>query len=261
MPVGDVNSESRGSGARYNDGKVDLTLLPTEAWWQLAQARGLSSEEKTELAFLEEFWLGDDGALQYLIENLSEDDLIAAAEVFAYGAQKYAAWNWAKGMEWSVPVGCYLRHMLHYDDGPQDYDRESGLLHRGHAVCNLLMLQHFLLVARDLDDRPVELQPQWHEAQKQKAARESAEQVGADTPGGVSYGEPNWDLTLRAWGDPTIAWDQTIEPIIGYRSVEGETVIAFAENLPTTLLNDLSEVVAEELESRERTLATTGILR
>jgi len=26
------------------------------------------------------------------------------ARVWMYGKQKYAAWNWAKGMEWSIPL-------------------------------------------------------------------------------------------------------------------------------------------------------------
>jgi hypothetical protein len=28
MAVGDVNSNEKGSGARYNDGKADLSLIP-----------------------------------------------------------------------------------------------------------------------------------------------------------------------------------------------------------------------------------------
>jgi hypothetical protein len=79
---------------------------------------------------------------------LYEDDEYAqhidtdAAKVFGYGAVKYAPWNWAKGMPWSVPVGCIGRHLLALLWG-EELDKESGLPHRGHVGCNVMMLQHY----------------------------------------------------------------------------------------------------------------------
>lgn len=110
MSIGDVNSDARGSGARYNDGKIALDLIP-----------GIALED--------------------------------CARVFDYGRKKYAAWNWAKGMQWMVPFGCLLRHMYAWARG-EDNDPESGLPHLGHAMCNLVMLTTFARTYREGDDRP-----------------------------------------------------------------------------------------------------------
>ena len=110
MSIGDVNSTARGSGARYNDGKVALELIP-----------GLALED--------------------------------CARVFDYGRKKYAAWNWAKGMQWMVVFACLLRHLYAWARG-EDNDPESGLPHLGHAMCNLVMLTTFARTYREGDDRP-----------------------------------------------------------------------------------------------------------
>ena len=110
MPVGDVNSTERGSGARFNDGKTRFDLIPLSA-------------------------------------------LKDCADVFEYGAEKYAAWNWAKGMDWSVPYACMLRHLEAWYRG-EDTDPESGLPHLGHVMCNLIMLSHYAKNYKDGDDRP-----------------------------------------------------------------------------------------------------------
>lgn len=110
--VGDVNSQSRGSGARYNGGKPDLSLIP--------------------------------------LSTLADE-----ARVWMYGRQKYAAWNWAKGMDWSIPYACLLRHLGAWQSG-EDNDPESGLPHLAHAACNLRMLILFAQTYPEGDDRPKE---------------------------------------------------------------------------------------------------------
>lgn len=110
--VGDVNSTERGSGARYNDGKPDLSLIP--------------------LCTLED-----------------------EARVWMYGKRKYAAWNWAKGMDWSIPLACALRHLAAFQRG-EDIDKESGLPHLAHAMCNLRMLTLYSYTYPEGDDRPTE---------------------------------------------------------------------------------------------------------
>lgn len=110
MSIGDVNSNARGSGARYNDGKVAFDLIP-----------GIALED--------------------------------CARVFDYGRKKYAAWNWAKGMQWMVVFGCLLRHLYAWARG-EDNDPESGLPHLGHAMCNLVMLTTFARTYPEGDDRP-----------------------------------------------------------------------------------------------------------
>lgn len=108
--IGNVNSKEKGSGARYNNGKADLSLIPL---WTL------------------------------------EDE----AKVWMYGKNKYAAWNWAKGMDWSVPLACALRHLSSWQRG-EEIDSESGLPHLAHAMCNLRMLTLFSKTYKEGDDRP-----------------------------------------------------------------------------------------------------------
>lgn len=110
--IGDVNSQEKGSGARFNGGKPDYALIP--------------------LCTLED-----------------------EAKVWAYGKQKYAAWNWAKGMAWSVPLACLLRHMAAWQRGEEN-DPESGLPHLAHAMCNLRMLTLYSKTYPEGDDRPKE---------------------------------------------------------------------------------------------------------
>jgi len=110
MSVGDVNSQERGSGARYNSGKADFSLIP--------------------LCTLED-----------------------EAKVWEYGAKKYAAHNWMKGMPWSVPFACAMRHMAAWQKGEEN-DPESGLPHLAHAMCNLRMLTLFSKTYIEGDDRP-----------------------------------------------------------------------------------------------------------
>ncbi|HEY0062484.1 MAG TPA: dATP/dGTP diphosphohydrolase domain-containing protein [Telluria sp.] len=114
--IGDVNSQAKGSGARFNAGKPDFSLIP--------------------MATLED-----------------------EARVWMYGRQKYAAWNWTKGMPWSVPFACAMRHMAAWQRG-EECDPESGLPHLAHAMCNLRMLTLYATNFPQGDDRPTkELQP------------------------------------------------------------------------------------------------------
>ena len=77
------------------------------------------------------------------------------AKVWEYGAKKYADWNWAKGMAWSIPFECAMRHMAAWQRGEEN-DPESGLPHLAHAMCNLRMLTLYSKTFQEGDDRPVE---------------------------------------------------------------------------------------------------------
>lgn len=110
--IGDVNSQAKGSGARYNTGKPDFSLIPL---------------------------------------STMEDE----ARVWMYGQQKYAAWNWAKGMPWSAVFASLMRHMAAWQRG-EEVDAESGLPHLAHAMCNLRMLTLYSKTYKEGDDRPKE---------------------------------------------------------------------------------------------------------
>jgi len=77
--------------------------------------------------------------------------LTALAEVLTFGANKYAAHNWRKGIEVSRLMDAAMRHINSFNDG-QDLDPESGKSHLGHAGCCLMFA---LRMAQDeeMDDR------------------------------------------------------------------------------------------------------------
>jgi dATP/dGTP diphosphohydrolase, N-terminal len=76
--------------------------------------------------------------------------------VWEYGRRKYAAWNWTKGMAWSIPFSCLIRHMSAWQSG-EECDAESGLPHLAHAMCNLRMLTLYAKNYPEGDDRPPSL--------------------------------------------------------------------------------------------------------
>lgn len=164
MTIGDVNSTARGSGARYNDGKVPLELLPL-AVLSTAYTRAVPNRNEAQAQalcatlFLAEWQqTGDTSVLYEAIEALGSP-WHECARVFDYGRRKYAEWNWAKGMKWSVPFGCTARHLEAIILKGETHDAESGLLHVGHATCNLVMLITFAKTFPDGDDRPRMLAP------------------------------------------------------------------------------------------------------
>lgn len=80
--------------------------------------------------------------------------LAGAARVFMAGIYKYAEWNWAKGMKWSIPMDCVLRHLTKWWWLGEDYDPETGEHHLDYVICNLLMLKHYSEAFKEGDDRP-----------------------------------------------------------------------------------------------------------
>jgi hypothetical protein len=108
--IGNIDSDAKGTGARYNNGKPRLSLIPMVT-------------------------------------------LYDEARVWEYGQKKYKAWNWAKGMDWSVPFECAMRHMAKWQAGEEN-DEESGLPHLAHAMCNLRMLTLYSKTFKEGDDRP-----------------------------------------------------------------------------------------------------------
>lgn len=88
------------------------------------------------------------------MELLPPGALRGIAEIFSFGAQKYASWNWAGGIQYSRLYGALLRHMNAWYRGEKN-DPESGKSHLYHAGCCLMMLidtQENL--DKSLDDRP-----------------------------------------------------------------------------------------------------------
>jgi hypothetical protein len=86
------------------------------------------------------------------MQLLPGDPLRHIADVLGFGAQKYAAHNWRKGMEWSRLIGAAMRHLTAFNDG-EDSDPESGISHLAHAGCCILFLLQYLKDHPELDDR------------------------------------------------------------------------------------------------------------
>lgn len=81
----------------------------------------------------------------------------AAAQVFAFGADKYGDRNWENGLTYGRLKGALMRHVEAFWKG-EEMDPESGLPHLGHAMCCLMMLTEEALNPNydeaPLDDRP-----------------------------------------------------------------------------------------------------------
>lgn len=153
MPVGDVKSDAKGSGARYNDGKTPWDYMPVYLWRDYHSAHQIWDHETGHIiAALSEWQRGALDA-RHVLRAVPHTWMEEAMRVFDYGAHKYAAWNWAKGMAWSIPVGCILRHFEAIFAGEMT-DAESGCLHHGHIACNIIMLAHFEVYYKAGDDRP-----------------------------------------------------------------------------------------------------------
>ena len=80
--------------------------------------------------------------------------LAGVARIFMGGALKYASWNWSKGGSYSTAFDCCQRHLIKWFYCSEDIDEESGEHHLDHAICNLLMLKHFIQTYKEGDDRP-----------------------------------------------------------------------------------------------------------
>lgn len=78
--------------------------------------------------------------------------LLEVAKVFEFGAQKYDANNYRKGLLWSTYLGSGLRHMLAWGMG-EEVDPESGYHHLAHAGCNVLMALDAVMYGHGEDDR------------------------------------------------------------------------------------------------------------
>lgn len=86
------------------------------------------------------------------IALLPPEALVAIAEVFTFGAKKYAADNWRGGFSYRRVVSALLRHLYAWLRG-EDNDPESGLSHIAHAGCNVMFLLTFIITKTGTDDR------------------------------------------------------------------------------------------------------------
>lgn len=77
---------------------------------------------------------------------------MAEARVLAFGANKYAAHNWRKGMLWTRLGDAALRHLTAWMDG-EDTDPETGESHLAHLRATAGFLLEYQEFGLGEDDR------------------------------------------------------------------------------------------------------------
>lgn len=102
-------------------------------------------------------------------DGKTRDDLLppeleeAVATVLAFGAKKYAARNWEKGMDWSRPFAAARRHLRNwfarrdFGKGPGN-DKDSGYSDLWHAATNIAFLIAYEARRIGNDDRPNQIE-------------------------------------------------------------------------------------------------------
>jgi len=78
--------------------------------------------------------------------------LLEVGRVLTFGAKKYEPRNWEKGFSWSRPYAATLRHLFAWWAG-ETYDKETGLNHLAHALCEIMFLLEFSYTHVEMDDR------------------------------------------------------------------------------------------------------------
>jgi hypothetical protein len=155
--VGNINSNEKGSGARYNSGKPDYSMLILKDLLNVLERTTAYGTNNDVLYIIKKLAVFQQThnveALYELLSGIPQEYIEEATHVFTYGAKKYAAWNWAKGFNWSVPLACAVRHSLAELNG-ELADVESGRRHMAHVVCNVFMLIHCTKHYKEGNDLP-----------------------------------------------------------------------------------------------------------
>lgn len=84
---------------------------------------------------------------------LPPEFMVGTANVLAFGAAKYGARNWEKGMRWGRPFAAMMRHLWLWWGGQRN-DPETGLPHLAHAAACLAFLMAYEARQIGEDDRP-----------------------------------------------------------------------------------------------------------
>lgn len=107
------------------------------------------------------------------MELLSSSWIYGVARVLTFGARKYSAHNWRKGLHQTRVIGSALRHIFSHLGG-EDLDPETGLPHLHHASCGLMFASELMETHPELDDR-------WKpEIELQRLKREDLEKIKKD---------------------------------------------------------------------------------
>lgn len=120
------------AGKKWDKGKPRLELLPPSYWHEVDSR--LSWQMASWYFYQDKF-----------PRNFGHDSV----PILMFGAEKYDAHNWHKGMRWGRLVGAFHRHCNKFKNGlwiPRDLnepDEESGNPHGQHAECCRIFLQEY----------------------------------------------------------------------------------------------------------------------
>jgi hypothetical protein len=96
---------------------------------------------------------GQKGAKLTQIGALDPVALMELGRIAGMGANKYSAFNYLKGFDWSLAYNAMMRHANLFW-ASEDRDVESGLPHIAHAAWMAMALLSFYLRGLGTDDRP-----------------------------------------------------------------------------------------------------------
>lgn len=82
----------------------------------------------------------NEGKLQWGLVDF--ESLSPMVRVLEYGANKYSANNWKGGLPRKELLESAMRHLAAMLDGEKN-DKESGLPHEGHLMCNMMFYAYF----------------------------------------------------------------------------------------------------------------------
>ena len=94
----------------------------------------------------------DEGKPRY--DLVPPEALDALSRVLTFGASKYAARNWEKGMDWGRVFGAMMRHAWSWWRG-EHKDPETGYSHLWHVLCCAAFLVTYEQRRIGKDDRHV----------------------------------------------------------------------------------------------------------
>jgi len=80
------------------------------------------------------------------------ESLKPMVKVLEFGAQKYDDHNWKKGLKTTEVAESLIRHLTAYLNG-EDNDKETGLPHTGHILCNAMFLSYMHEFKKEFDTR------------------------------------------------------------------------------------------------------------
>lgn len=137
-------------GSQTDDSKLPMWLVPASfTKTVLDTVQGDYTPTVGQVITCLTDWVNDNDpfGLRNATQELADwqgpaNTLRGVARVLQYGAKKYAANNWRRGMKWSDVASAALRHAVAIVDGEEN-DAESGLPHWAHLGCCLAFLLEY----------------------------------------------------------------------------------------------------------------------